>query len=78
MARASVRKALREGDFMAPNYDVAATMVALNEPGMALTYLERAYDTRAMKMVNIQRDPRFEVLRGTTALKDLTHRMNFL
>jgi tetratricopeptide (TPR) repeat protein/TolB-like protein len=78
MARASVRKALREGDFMPPNYDVAATMVALNEPGMALTYLERAYDTRAMKMVNIQRDPRFEVLRGTTALKDLTHRMSFL
>jgi eukaryotic-like serine/threonine-protein kinase len=78
MAKASVCEALRESEHsLSPDYDMAATMVALNEPKMALAYLECAYDVRNMKMANICCDPRFEVLRGTTALRDLTHRMNF-
>jgi tetratricopeptide (TPR) repeat protein/TolB-like protein len=49
MAKASVCEALRESEHsLSPNYDMAATMVALNEPQMALAYLECAYDSRNM------------------------------
>jgi tetratricopeptide (TPR) repeat protein len=63
-------------EYVAP-YDFALAYAALGKPEDALAWLERAYRERDATMVNLQHDPRFDVLRNDRRFKDLLERMHF-
>ena len=52
-----------------PAYDVSAVHAILNQEKQALHNIYRAYGTRDMKTIFVQRDPRFAKLRGSTGFQ---------
>lgn len=55
---------------------IARVFVALNEPEPALDWLERGFETRAPKMVQLAVDPAFDSLRDQPRFQDLVQRLN--
>lgn len=55
-----------------PFVDIAAAHLALNEPGLAMAYLKRAWIERDMRCILLHRDPRFYPLHDRSAFWKLT------
>lgn len=56
---------------------LALVLVGLGRNDEALTMLERSYDERSALLSYLDRDPRFDLLRGSPRFTDLRRRMNF-
>jgi tetratricopeptide (TPR) repeat protein len=54
-----------------PAYDVSAVHAVLNQEGQALQNIHRAYDTRDMKTIFVNQDPRFASLRNTLRFQQI-------
>jgi TolB-like protein len=54
-----------------PAYDVSAVHAVLNQEGQALQNMHRAYDTRDMKTIFVNQDPRFASLRDTLKFQQI-------
>jgi len=76
-ARALLRE-LREASrerYVSP-YEFALVLVALGDRSGALDWLERAYETRAVKLSMVKVDPRFKPLHQESRFRALLSRMN--
>ena len=54
-----------------PAYDVSAVHAVLKQEGQALQNIHRAYDTRDMKTIFVNHDPRFASLRNTLRFQQI-------
>lgn len=59
-------------------YTVALVLAGLGRNDEAMTMLERAYDERSAVLSYVDRDPRFDSLRGSPRFTALLRRMNFV
>ena len=67
---------LRKAAYVSP-YAIGVIHVALGERAQALQWLQRAYEDRDVRMVEIRVDPRLDPLRSDPRFQDLLRRMNF-
>ena len=67
---------LRKTAYVSP-YAIGVIHVALGERAQALQWLQRAYEDRDVRMVEIRVDPRLDPLRSDPRFQDLLRRMNF-
>jgi TolB-like protein/DNA-binding winged helix-turn-helix (wHTH) protein/Flp pilus assembly protein TadD len=69
-----LREASRER-YVSP-YEFALVLIGLGDRNGALDWLERAYDTRAVKLSIVKIDPRFKALQQEARFRALLSRMN--
>jgi hypothetical protein len=65
-------------DRYVPPYNIAMICNGLNEPGEALTWLERGFDERDPKMVFLKVEPKWRNLGGHPRFVQLLKRINLL
>jgi hypothetical protein len=57
--------------------DFAKVYIGLNQKDKAFEWLNRAYDDRMARMIDLKELPLFDPLRGDPRFDDLLRRMNF-
>ena len=60
---------------LGPAYDLAATCALLGKKQDALHYLQAAYEKRETSLLNLNRDPNFNILHDDLVYKEITERV---